>query len=337
MHGSDRPAFLITIDTEGDNIWKQRQPGVAQTRNATYLHRFQELCERYGFKPTYLTNCEMARSEVFCELARDALARGTAEVGMHLHAWDSPPLAPLTEADHLYHPFLIDYPREQMRDKIAFMTDLLEDRFGVRMRSHRAGRWAFNEIYAELLIERGYCVDCSVTPGVSWKKTPGAPGRFGSDYTRFPAQPYFIDTADISKAGSSPLLQVPMSSRQSWAKRCMPGLYRGIGGRLLRRVLPETTWFRPDGRNAVALHGLVDWVDAKKHDHLEFMLHSSEFMPGGSHIFPNDESIERLYDTLNAVFARISRKFVGMTLSEYHDRFKAHRAAPISEFHEALA
>jgi hypothetical protein len=28
----------------------------------------------------------------------------------------------------------------------------------------------------------------------------------------------------------------------------------------------------------------------------------------------------RLYDTLNAVFARISRNFVGMTLSEYHDR-----------------
>lgn len=39
-----KPAFLITIDTEGDNIWARRLP--ITTRNAEYLPRFQKLCER---------------------------------------------------------------------------------------------------------------------------------------------------------------------------------------------------------------------------------------------------------------------------------------------------
>ena len=33
-----RPAFLITIDTEGDAIWSR--PKHIQTRNAAYLPRF---------------------------------------------------------------------------------------------------------------------------------------------------------------------------------------------------------------------------------------------------------------------------------------------------------
>ncbi len=53
-----KPAFLITLDTEGDNLWgRQRE---ITTRNTGYLPRFQGLCERFGFRPTWLTNHEMA-------------------------------------------------------------------------------------------------------------------------------------------------------------------------------------------------------------------------------------------------------------------------------------
>ncbi len=66
-------ALLITIDTEGDDVWSRpREPGV---ENARYLPRFQRLCESHGFKPTYLTNWEMAGNGTFVEFAADALAR----------------------------------------------------------------------------------------------------------------------------------------------------------------------------------------------------------------------------------------------------------------------
>ncbi len=64
------------------------------------------------------------------------------------------------------------------------MTKLLEDAFQTKMLSHRAGRWAFNEYYASLLLEYGYQVDCSVTPRVNWQFSPGNPqGNGGTDYT----------------------------------------------------------------------------------------------------------------------------------------------------------
>jgi hypothetical protein len=76
-----RPAFLITIDTEGDNLWSH--PKTYTMENSRYLGRFQSLCERYGFKPTYLTDYEMVLCSVYREFARDVIRRGTAEIGMH--------------------------------------------------------------------------------------------------------------------------------------------------------------------------------------------------------------------------------------------------------------
>ncbi len=53
-----KPAFLITIDTEGDNSWQNHDR--ITTENTRFLPRFQALCEKYAFKPVYLTNYEMA-------------------------------------------------------------------------------------------------------------------------------------------------------------------------------------------------------------------------------------------------------------------------------------
>jgi len=119
-----RHAFLITIDTEGDNLWRNHRS--ITTENTGYLPRFQALCERYGFKPTWLTNYEMATDPAFVEFGKDVIARKQGEIGMHLHAWNSPPEAPLTDDDWRWQPFLIEYPDAVLRDKVAYMTDLLE-------------------------------------------------------------------------------------------------------------------------------------------------------------------------------------------------------------------
>lgn len=205
-----KPAFIITLDTEGDNLWENEHN--ITTQNTHFLPRFQQLCERFQFKPVWLTNYEMAIDEAYIEFAQDVIARNTGEIGMHLHAWNSPPLVALTDNDLHYQPYLIEYPKSQMRDKIAFMTDLLENKLQTKMLSHRAGRWAFNETYAQLLIEFGYQVDCSVTPKVDWRFTKGDPAQSGgTDYSNFPSHAYFMDVNDISKAGDSTLLEVPMS------------------------------------------------------------------------------------------------------------------------------
>lgn len=317
----NRPAFIITIDTEGDNLWSR--PKQVQTENARFLQRFQDLCEKFCFPPTYLTNREMAINPIFVAMAKNAIDSRTAEVGMHLHPWDSPPIHSITKDDSAHHPFLIDYPVDLMAAKIDYITKLLEDTFHVKMSSHRAGRWAFNETYARLLVERGYQTDCSVTPGHSWSKASGAPGRFGADYTNFPNEPYFLDLEDISRPGDSLLLEVPMTIHRSVLKQRLPSIYEvPIVSRLVNRVAPPLNWLRPTGRNLQSMLAIVENAELQNAPYIEFMIHSSEFMVGGSPYFPDQSSIDRLYSDIEVLFKRISRRFVGMTLSGFRQSWQ---------------
>lgn len=319
---SVKPGFLITIDTEGDNLWGRHAE--ITTRNVAYLPRFQRLCERFGFKPTWLTNYEMAMDPAFVEFGRDLIARGCGEIGMHLHAWNSPPLLALTSDDMRHHPFLIEYPDTVMRDKIAFMTELLEERFGLKMLSHRAGRWAFDERYARLLVQFGYVADCSVTPGVSWQVNQGSPeGPGGSDYRHFPNVPYYLDLQDISRPGDSPLLEVPATTRPSWLAALLPWSYSIPGVRSAAwRIAPEVRWLRPDGRNLREMLDLVRQAVRGNWCHLEFMLHSSELMPGGSPTFRTEADIERLYDDLERLFSIAVSEFSGETVGGFALQYK---------------
>jgi hypothetical protein len=310
--------FIITIDTEGDDLWAR--PREITTRNAEYLPRFQSLCERFGFKPVYLTNYEMALSDVFVEFARDVVARGAGEIGMHLHAWNSPPLDPLTDDDFRSHPYLIEYPEPVMREKIKTLTRLLEDRLDQKMVSHRAGRWAFDGRYAAMLLDEGYHVDCSVTPGIDWRENPGDPnGDGGSDYTAFPGRPYFLDPSDISRPAAGALLEVPMTTRSSDLYRTVPWAYRiPLVRRVANRVSPGLSWLYPAESDLNAMLQVACAARAEGATHLEFMLHSSELMPAGSPTFRDASDIDHLYAQLEILFEVLSGWWRGTTLKEFH-------------------
>jgi hypothetical protein len=327
------PRFLITIDTEGDDLWSA--PRTVTTRNARFLPRFQELCEAHGLKATYLTNFEMAQSPEFISFGREVLRRGTGEIGMHLHPWDSPPLQALTDDDLKHQPYLIEYPEPVMRAKVRHMTGLLEDTFGCKMISHRAGRWGFTETYARILVDEGYRVDCSVTPNKSWTMHKGDPqGKGGPDYRRFPEQAYFIDPGDVSRPGDGPLLEVPLTVLRPW-QRLGRWLHRftARAPRLLKapvnRLYPPIQQLRPRGDNLPTLLGIVSRARTEGRDYVEFMLHSSEFMPGGSPTFRTQADIERLYEHLERLFAAATAAgFHGATLGEYAEEFAA-RCHPV--------
>lgn len=326
--------FLITIDTEGDNLWSN--PKDITTENSRYLPRFQELCEAYGLKPTYLVNYEMAECPVFVEFAKDVVRNDTGEIGMHLHAWNSPPVVPLTEDDNAHHPYLIEYSDDMIKRKVAFITHLLEDTFGLDMVSHRAGRWAFNGVYAEELITHGYKVDCSVTPHHSWSRNIGAPmGNGGTDFRFCQEEHYFIDPADPRKPGSSQLLEIPMTVKRCggafgrWVDEHLE--IRSLPRRVLQKFFPLISWLRPNGNNRDAMLRVLDLVIADRTGHAEFMLHSSEFMPGGSPNFKDEASVERLYDDMACLFEATRDRFFGATLKEFHDLVVRNNDAVVSE------
>lgn len=314
--------FLISIDTEGDNLWKWNVGQQITTENTKYLPRFQALCENYGFKPTYLTNYEIAKDSFFVNYFKKKSDNSLCEIGMHLHAWNSPPLfnLPIRSDISAGAPFITEYPPEIIEEKVSLLTDLLKNTFESEICVHRAGRWATNSQYFEILNKYSYRVDCSVTPTVNWNKAPGqSPDSFGTDYSDFPITPYVIEKTDI--------LEIPVTIRENHRIRTLKncGLRKSINRISEARKGYGPLWLRPKNseKNLDDLLYLVDIISReRKTDYLMFMLHSSEFMPGGSPSFTSEESIERLYKNLDILFKRISKNFLGCTFKDYYEKHK---------------
>jgi hypothetical protein len=321
---NNRPVLLITIDTEGDNLWAR--PKHITTENARYLPRFQQLCEKYGFKTVWLTNYEMAECPAYVEFGREILANRTGEIGMHLHAWNSPPIVPLTKDDTLQQPYLGEYPEKVMRDKIRFITDLLQDRFQCRMISHRAGRWGLDSTYARLLVESGYKIDCSVTPHISWENCLGASDKIGGpNFKGFPEMPYFIDINKINTPGNSDLFEIPVSIIETQYAalnnrvKSISRLLHCITHRLFPSVLQMIP--RDKIRNLGQMHTILQNALQDGRSYVQLAMHSSELMPGASPFFPNVDSIERLYSRLEVLFAQAAGSFRGATLKEFREEY----------------
>lgn len=308
--------FLISIDTEGDNFWEWTPDMPITTRNSAYIPRFQKLCNKYGFKPTYLTNYEMLCDEVFVSFAKETLNKGNCEIGMHLHAWNTPPIYNLKLRDDIKPgdcAFLTEYPEEYMQKKINFMTEEIETKFGVRPIVHRAGRWTTNKIYFNLLNQAGYIADCSVTPGMDMTSSKGfTENSCGSDYTKCSKNPYIINETNI--------LEIPMTVRENHMvkkdgntrlRHRARNIYKAAKGR-------GTIWLRPNGNNLDEMLYLANKVFKEKNtDYLMFMLHTSEMMPCGSPTFRTENEIEKLYEDLEYLFKNISENYIGCTIGEY--------------------
>ena len=321
-----KPAFLITIDTEGDNLWAA--PKSITTENSKFIPRFQQLCEKYGFRPTYLTDYHMLRCPVFSKYGCEWMRNGTAEIGAHMHPWNTPPLKPITENDDAYGPYATEYPPELVAEKFAYLTRLLQERFESKMISHRAGRWGFDGNYAKALITERYIVDCSVTPGVSWRSSKGNPaGNGGPDFFDAPSTPYYLDLEDVRRAGNSGLLELPvtiMSPAPVSVERFRSRLpERNLFRRGLNRLYPPKTWIRPNGRNGCHIVTVLRRAVAERRPYAQFMLHSSELMPGGSPTFTSANSIERLYSDLDTLFSEASRLCRAATVGDFAKEFVA--------------
>jgi hypothetical protein len=279
-------------------------------------------------KVTYLVNYEMAMDHRFQKFGKQILRDGTGEIGLHIHPWNSPPFQSMDEGGNAHHHYIYDFPPEIMHSKLDHLTGILSDVFEIQPVSHRAGKWGFDAETARILIDLGYLVDCSVTPGVSWKKYKGAPnGNGGPIYYDFPLSPYFLDPKNIQLEGASPLLEVPVTIRpryHSAFRKTYERIRDRFAGKLFRAVfgLPYS-WVRPTGENLSEILETVDWAIEQELPVIEFMIHSSELMPGGSPYFQTSEQIEILYRDLAELFAAVNKLDLrGFTLADYRSSYE---------------
>jgi hypothetical protein len=323
--------FIITVDTEADNEWQRAER--SQVDNIKFLPRFQALCERYGFKPTYLLTYDVAQNVEAVSILKPWQDKGQAEIGAHLHPWVNPPMTKEKHWEIKHHRFPHELSDQELKSKMESLTDIIREKFNIMPKSFRAGRWGFDKRVARELSRLNYLVDCSITPKVDWTSTKGDPqGKGGPNFKHHQVAPYFLDSDDISKVGKTNLLEVPMTilfssifkKENSALANFFLSLPEGFIKKVINRLFFKQKWLRvfPNSK-------LRDWqrlyTSAKQNNLpvMEFMIHSSELMSGGSPYAKDQQAVEFTYQQIEDMFKFFKKQGLkGMTLSEFYYDFK---------------
>lgn len=317
--------FIITVDTEGDNQWKKERP--ITLRNIKYLPRFHALCLKYNFKPTYLVTYDVANDQESAEILLKWQKADEAEIGAHLHPWTTPPYS---EFDAIKQRYPSELDDKELEEKLTNLTIAIQKNFGSLPKSYRAGRWGIDSRQIKILKSLGYDIDCSITPKINWKKINN--DNRAPDFTFAKVGPYEMAADDILEAGVSGILELPMTivftglfNRENsklirWFLKVKPSLVKKILNKLLfdlkwLRIFPNTTksdWLKI--YNSAIKNNLSV---------LEFMVHSSELMPGASPYVKTEQDVEKLYYNLESLFAFFKNSNIkGKTLNEYYELIK---------------
>ncbi|MFW6107777.1 MAG: hypothetical protein ACOC70_01125 [bacterium] len=325
MNGSpqNRPALLVTIDTEPDDEWSGT-PDVT-LENIRRIPRLQELLDRHGVRPTYFVSYQVAANPDAAAVLRRIHDDGRCEIGAHLHAWRTPPHHELPGSAPGSHPYLYQFPPDVQRAKFGTLHRALVDVFAAPPTSHRAGKYGLDGRGVRLLAEFGYTVDSSVTPMTSWADDVQL-GVAGPDFRRAPIGAYELSEHDPARPGRAGVTEVPVSV--GLTRRLPRLLERRIAAagrfnlpvRLIGRALGvRKRWFRPFLH--VPLQEIEDaasWLVARGVGFLNMMFHSSELIPN-SKWCRTEAQVDEFVDRIERLVGCALRLGCapGLTISEF--------------------
>jgi hypothetical protein len=301
---------VVSIDTEEDN-WNRSRSDVG-VENILEIPRLAAFLGRLGVRPTYFTTYQVAIAPRAAQTLRDVCANGTAEIGAHLHPWNTPPLS---EAFIPPNSMTKNLPPALQLAKIQELSRTLQQVFGTAPRSFRAGRYGLGRHTIGALICAGYQVDSSVSPFINLEKMDDGPNFVGA-----PLDVYRLGWgADPRRPNpNGDLLEIPLSYGFSRG----PFSFWDPARRLIERA--PFRWLR--------LAGIADHVGIIKRlvlcpelasvsdmltlsqrllehgvRHLHVSWHSPTLKPGLSPFAATEADVARLYASLEAYFEGLSR------------------------------
>ncbi len=328
-----RPAFLVTIDTEEDN-WFPSREGIT-TENIRGVERLQQLFDRYGVRPTYLTTWEIVTRPWAIALLTGIERDGRAEVGAHLHPWNTPPLEePFSDWNTGWK----NLPAGLQRRKLAMLTDWIAEARGAGPTSFRAGRWSIGREGARALIDLGYETDSSILPYTHWYDVLDSPA-----FDRAPERPYFQDGEhDLqTPLPGGPLVEIPATvgfTRGDWRRwgpvdRLLSS--RGIRvfrtlGILARLGIIETLALCPELYRLELMIQLTEVALQRRLPILNFFFHSGSLVPGKSPYVRAPSELEAFLGSIERYLDWLGTRtpFDALTLTEAGRRVRAAAVSP---------
>jgi hypothetical protein len=304
--------LVISVDVEEEGLFSghypRTPPGVS---NVAELERLAFIPEEFGWPLTLLVTYQVARDPAARRVLTRWRERHRAEIGLHLHPWNTPPYLDPPDPEPVPSERL---PRGLLRDKLANLINQVQDSVEPAPQAFRMGRFDAGPQVWSLLPEFGLRVDSSVVP-LTLKNAE--PRSFLA-----PADPFPL--GDFCP-GAGNLLEVPITmlpvvagtpkltarlaglGPSTWSQRLL-GLFRYVGA-----VGVQPAWFPLVSMQLAArLHrrrgGTV----------LTMFFHSSEFKPGATRLFPTEAAVNRLVGKIRTFLTWLAKTgpIQGVTLAE---------------------
>jgi peptidoglycan/xylan/chitin deacetylase (PgdA/CDA1 family) len=313
--------LLVGIDTEGDNQWDAAARANQTFANIYALPRLHALFARHSVRPTYVITHPVAADPRSADVLRRLLDAGDCEIGAHHHAWETPPCTP---DDIRRHPYASTLPRGQFEHQLENLTSAIEQAVGRRPVSYRSGRFGFSAAHVAGLERLGYLVESSVAP-LFYEAHKGGP-----EFVEAPLRPYYLAYDNATRAGSSNVLEVPVSAALNrrlprwlqYAYARAPNPY--TTKRVLRALrLLRLRWLRPSYSSLDDMIALARDLAAWHEPVLNLLFHSSEAIVGGSPYNRTDAELQAFCDRLERflAFATVELGAVPVTFAEFRRRY----------------
>jgi hypothetical protein len=316
-----RPMLLIvSVDTEEDN-WQPSRENVT-VENIRELPRLDALFRQLGVRATYLTTYQVAIRDWAAAMLRE-LRAGGAEIGGHLHPWNTPP-----EDERLLprNTMIKNLPAGLQLAKLERLTATLRDATGTRPVAFRAGRYGLGPAAVAALIRCGYRIDTSVTPFVSWKGFDDGPSFVGAPLAMY----RLAGGGDVRvPQRDGPLLEIPMSIGYSRAPFGPWGrIQRLLASRPLRPLrlaglasragVIKRIFLSPEMHAVADMLTLTHRLMDQGVQHLHMFFHSPSLRPGLSPYTPDVAAVDRLYRRIAEYLEQLARRtsLAFVTLSE---------------------
>lgn len=274
--------LVITVDVEEDQ-WGMRKERHSTTENIRQIPLLTDLFRDFDIVPTYLLTFPVVSDDGALAIVRHAYDSGRCEIGMHCHAWTTPPFQePLTRPNSM----LCNLDPWLQQRKLHRLYETIATRVRTRPIAYRAGRWGYGRETAQVLLDLGCRIDSSLTPYTSWARS------HGPDYSHVTPQPYRFTPGHIfSPDPLGPLLEVPATigylrgrfdacARLADRLDTSPLQRLKLTALLGRLGLLRKVWLSPEQETTARMIQLVKQMEWHGYGLLNLVIHSSSLLAG---------------------------------------------------------
>jgi hypothetical protein len=323
--------LALTIDVEEEGLFQNQYDSVdAPTDNVKELARLDSIFREWDIRPSLLVSYQVIRHQRHRDLLAHLAQSWRAEIGAHLHPWNTPPLEPLPYPEPVPSDLM---PKELLAAKLRTLLDALKQA-GFSASSFRMGRFNLGPKMFSVLHEASEIqVDSSVAP---FRKYYGGPVRLGVH-----TDPYFPQVHEPLEPGHSRILEVPVT-----VAPVVPAFTRLLARLDEASVFPRN-WIPEIAAKVASLPAQPMWTGLRRLKAavrlhrwrggtvLTTFFHSSEIMAGGCPRHATQEDVNRFLDRLDRFLGWLRTELAveSVTLSELGNLYRGRRHAVAPMLH----